>query len=88
MLNESYILPFDTLNIILQYDGRIKYIHKDNIYVNIISKNDYRYKLITLIMIDKIELLEKFNDSNNRQKFFVDICYYINGLHFLRNYIF
>ena len=88
MLNESYILPFDTLNIILQYDGRIKYIHKDNIYVNIISKNDYRYKLITPIMIDKIELLEKFNDSNNRLKFFVDICYYINGLHFLRNYIF
>lgn len=39
-------LPFDVLNLILQYDGRIKYLHKERIYVNIISKNDYRYNII------------------------------------------
>ena len=34
-------LPFDVLNLILEYDGRIKYSHKDKIYVNIISKNGW-----------------------------------------------
>lgn len=33
--------PFDVLNLILEYDGRIKYDYKERIYVNIISKNDY-----------------------------------------------
>jgi len=50
----NYNLPFDVLNLILAYDGRIKYIHKDRIYVNIISKNDYRYNIIAPKMNKKM----------------------------------
>ena len=39
-------LPFDVLNLILEYDGRIKYLHKQCIYINIIHKDDYRYSII------------------------------------------
>lgn len=45
MLSIPY-LPFDVLNIILQYDGRIQYLHKKHIYINIISKNDNRYNIL------------------------------------------
>ena len=54
MLNR--ILPFDVLNLILEYDGRIKYIHKERLYVNIISKNDYRYNIIRPKLNSKIYL--------------------------------
>jgi hypothetical protein len=46
MLKPILHLPFDVLNLILEYDGRIKYIHKERIFLNIISKNDYRYNII------------------------------------------
>ena len=44
--NDKIIVPIDALNLILEYDGRIKYMRKESIYVNIISKNDYRNKII------------------------------------------
>ena len=40
------IFPFDIINLIFEFDGRIKYKHKEKIYVNIISKIDFRYNLI------------------------------------------
>jgi len=69
------ILPFDVLNLILEYDGRIKYIHKERIYVNIIRKNDYRYNIIISIMNRKIGLIKQFNIGNNGLKFYVDFYY-------------
>ncbi len=67
------ILPFDVLNRILEYDGRIKYIHKDRIYVNIISKNDYRYNIIEPKMSSKIHFVKVLNIGGG--DFYVDIYY-------------
>jgi hypothetical protein len=67
---KSY-LPFDVLNIILEYDGRIKYSHKKRIYVNIISKNDYRRNIM------KANINNKLNIRKNMEKkdsaFYMDI---------------
>jgi dTDP-D-glucose 4,6-dehydratase len=68
-------LPFDVLNIILQYYGRIKYSHKNCIYVNIIHKNDYRYNIIYQKINNKLTLIKHFNIANNGLKFYIDIYY-------------
>lgn len=68
-------LPFDVLNIILQYYGRIKYIHKERIYVNIISKNDNRYNILEKNINDKINLINTLNIGNNGLKYYVDVYY-------------
>jgi predicted RNA-binding protein associated with RNAse of E/G family len=72
---QKHILPFDVLNLILQYDGRIKYIHKERIYVNIISKNDYRYNIILPKMNKKNDLIKQFNIGNNGLNYYFDIYY-------------
>lgn len=74
-MNGILNLPFDVLNIILEYDGRIKYIHKDRIYVNIISKNDYRYNIIETKMKDKINLIQNLTCGINGLKYYIDIYY-------------
>ena len=68
-------LPFDVLNLILEYDGRIKYSHKDKIYVNIISKNDYRYDIIKTFTNLKIYITTFLNIGSNSFKFYVGIYY-------------
>ena len=68
-------LPFDVLNLILEYDGRIKYIHKDRIYINIISKHDYRYDIINPRIKSKTNLIKNLNIVNNGLKFYIDIYY-------------
>jgi len=68
-------LPFDVLNIILQYDGRIKYSYKKCIYVNVIHKNDYRYNIIETKINNKIRLMQNFNIGNNGLKYYVDVYY-------------
>jgi hypothetical protein len=75
----EHILPFDVLNLILEYDGRIKYIHKERIYVNIISKNDYRYNIIDEKMNKKIGVIKTLNIGG--LNFYVDI-YYKNDLNY------
>jgi len=42
-------IPQDILNLILQFDGRIKY--RKGEYVNRISKNDYRYNILSKLKI-------------------------------------
>ncbi len=42
-------LSKDILNLILEFDGRIKY--RKGIYVNCISKNDYRYNVLSNLKI-------------------------------------
>jgi hypothetical protein len=48
-------IPSEVLDVILEYDGRIKY--KNGKYVNIIHKNDERYDIITPVMSKKIEIM-------------------------------
>jgi hypothetical protein len=80
MFKLNQYLPFDVLNLILQYDGRIKYSHKDRIFINIISKNDYRYDIIETKINNKIDLIKNFNISNNGLKFYIDIYYKNNEI--------
>ena len=86
MLKPIPNLPFDVLNIILQYDGRIKFLHKKRIYVNIISKNDYRYNIIEKKINNKINLMNTFNIGNYGLKYYIDIYYkndiFVKGLMF------
>ena len=48
-------IPKELLNIILEYDGRIKY--KNGKYVNIIDKNDERYNIIKPIIDKKMVIM-------------------------------
>jgi hypothetical protein len=68
-------LSFDVLNLILEYDGRIKYIHKKCIYVNIISKNDYRYNILETKINNKKNLINTLNIGNNGLNYYIDIYY-------------
>lgn len=52
---EKY-LPHYLVNIILDYDGRIKY--KKGKYINIIHKHDFRYNIIKLLIEKKIAILK------------------------------
>lgn len=49
-------LPLELLNIILEYDGRIKY--KKGKYLNIIHKYDSRYNVIEEIISKKKEIIK------------------------------
>lgn len=49
-------VPRDILNIILEYDGQIRY--RSGKYINIIPKNDARRKILDAILIKKQEILE------------------------------
>jgi hypothetical protein len=49
-------IPNELLDIILQYDGRIKY--KNGSFVNIIHKNDGRYNIIIPIISKKIKIIQ------------------------------
>ena len=75
MLKPIFNLPFDVLNLVLEYDGRIKYIHKDRIFINIISKNDYRYNIFETKINNKKNLIKNLNLGNNELKFYIDIYY-------------
>ena len=71
-------LPFDVLNKILQYDGKIKYSHKQRVYINIISSNDYRYDIIQTKVNNKLNIINYFNDNNNNSNgvtFYIDVSY-------------
>ena len=59
----SKYIPSDLLDIILEYDGRIKY--KNGKYVNIIHKNDERYDIITQLMSKKIEVMKTIELSSS-----------------------
>ena len=75
MLKSKPTLPFDVLNLILEYDGRIKYIHKERIFVNIISKNDYRYNILETKIKNKKKLINTLNIGNNGLNYYIDMHY-------------
>ncbi len=66
-------LPLDVLKLILEYDGRIKYSHKERIYVNIIHKYDWRYSVVGHKMGEHCALVKNLRYGN--LKYFVNIYY-------------
>ena len=80
MIKNIYI-PKDVLNVILEYDGRIKY--KNGKYVNVIHKNDERYNII-MPVISKKNVIMKNIDLRGKDFYFefgfdidsrVGLCY-------------
>ena len=56
MIINKYI-PKEIINIILEYDGRIKY--RKGKYINIINKKDIRYNIIEVVINNKNKIIEK-----------------------------
>ena len=72
MMKIKYI-PKELINIILEYDGRIKY--RNGEYVNIIHKNDERYYIITPIINKKMEIMKTMEIVKNG--FYFEFCFEI-----------
>jgi hypothetical protein len=82
---ENIYFPKDVLNVILEYDGRIKY--KNGKYVNVIHKNDERYNIITPIINKKMKILQNIELSGLGFyfEFSFDMC---NGVGLVYDYNF
>ena len=74
-------LPHYLVNIILDYDGKIKY--KRGKYVNVIHKYDFRYDIIKPLIDKKLEII-KYTDMDElrfyfelsfNNKFQMGLCY-------------
>ena len=70
----SKCIPIELLDIILEYDGRIKY--KNGKYVDIIHKNDVRYNIITPIISKKMRIMQdtELSGSGFYFEFGFDTC--------------
>ena len=68
-------LPYELVNIILEYHGSIKYKYKikNSIdyhkFVNVIHKHDDRYNIITPIIDKKIHIMKETEISSNKLGF-------------------
>lgn len=75
-------LPKELLNVILEYDGKIKYKYtkgnyKNGNYINIIHKYDERYKIIHPIISRKLKIIKKciINDITNKNRFYLEFFF-------------
>jgi hypothetical protein len=79
-------IPKELINIIFEYDGRIKY--RKGEYINIIHKNDVRYDIIQTVIVKKKKIMEQTELGNNSSFYFefsFDIC---NGVGLCYDYNF
>lgn len=84
-MNFISYLPKDLIDIVLEYDGRIK--EKMGKYVNIIHKHDLRYKIINNIVTKKLEVMNEITFADKSSFYFefgfdldkrVGLCYDYN----------
>ena len=77
----SIKLPYELVNIILEYDGRIKYKYKQpnsidyHKYVNIIHKNDERFNIITPIIHKKKQIMTDTDTSPVDTSFYFEFAF-------------
>ena len=68
-------IPNELLNIIFEYDGRIKY--EKGKFINIIHKHDNRYNILKPLISKKLKILKKIyarEDGGFYFEFGFDIC--------------
>jgi hypothetical protein len=69
-MKETMSLPRELVNLILDYDGRMKY--RRGIYVNIIHKHDIRYKIIQQVMNKKMTIMKTTQILDNKTSFYFE----------------
>ena len=68
-------LPRELVNVILEYDGRIKYKYKQknhidyHKFINVIHKHDERYNIITPNIDKKLHIMKETEISSNKSGF-------------------
>uniref|UniRef100_A0A6C0LIU3 Uncharacterized protein n=1 Tax=viral metagenome TaxID=1070528 RepID=A0A6C0LIU3_9ZZZZ len=71
--------PYELVNIIIDYDGRIKYKLNNAIdyhkYVNVIHKYDERYNIITPIIDKKCKIMKYTAISHNKTSFYFEFAF-------------
>ena len=79
--HKSITLPYELVNIILDYDGRIKYKYKTknsidyHKYVNVIHKYDPIYDIITPIICKKQKIMKDTETRPNDRSFYFDLAF-------------
>lgn len=74
-------LPYELVNIVLEYDGRIKYKYKPHnaidyhTYVNVIHKHDTRYNVITSIIDKKREIMKNTETRPDDTSFYFEFAF-------------
>ena len=74
-------VPYEIINIILDYDGRIEYRYKKknavdyHEFVNVIHKYDERYNIIAPIVNKKIEIMKDIEISPNDTSFYFEFSF-------------
>ena len=74
-------LPYELVNLILDYDGRIKYKYKQknhidyHKYVNVIHKYDERYNIITPIIDKKQKIMKDTETRPNETCFYFEFAF-------------
>ncbi len=74
-------LPYELVNTILEYDGRIKYKYKNknsidyHKFVNVIHKYDERYNIITPIIGKKQKIMRDIETRPNDTSFYFEFTF-------------
>jgi hypothetical protein len=74
-------LPYELVNIICEYDGRIKYKYKQqthidyHTFVNVIHKYDERYNIITPIIDKKQKIMKDTETRPNESCFYFEFAF-------------